>query len=251
MLTARLRKQGARLVVALIAIAVASAPSLARDGKPKQPGHAVAPESLEGVLARFDSVQEQVRTLSAEFVQTTRSPLLKDAIVAKGQFFLTKPDSVLWEYTSPEPMRFAVANGEYTGYFPERKKAEKRDIKRWSEQLFRFFGLGQGSKELGKFYEIALGAAGADDKDSYLLVLSPKKRRVRKSVDEVKLWVDVATLLPRRIEYFGKDGARREIRFVNTHLNPDLAAGLYNVKIPADVPISNGFSGLDAGGRAH
>ena len=208
-------------------------------------------ESLSQVLSRFDQVQGQARTLSAEFVQTTRSPLLKEAIVAKGQFYLTKPDSVLWEYSAPEPMRFVVAEGAYTGYFPERKKAEKRDIKRWSEQLFRFFGLGQGSKELGKFYEIALGDTGKNDKGSYLLVLSPKKRRVRKNVDEVRLWVDAATLLPVRIDYVGKDGNEREIRFLNTRLNPDLAAGLYTVTIPAGVPITNGFSGLDVTARAH
>jgi outer membrane lipoprotein-sorting protein len=211
-----------------------------------------APEiTLPDVLSQFDRVQGQVRTLAAEFIQTTRSPLLKDPIVANGQFFLTKPDSVLWEYTSPEPMRFVVAKGEYTGYFPTRKKAERRDIKRWSEQLFRFFGLGLGSKELGRFYEIALGDAAKADEGSYLLVLSPKKRRVRRNVDEVKLWVDVSTLLPSRIDYVGKDGTQREIRFLNTRLNPDLGAGLYNVKIPEGVPITNGFSGLEVTARAH
>jgi outer membrane lipoprotein-sorting protein len=208
-------------------------------------------EPLSQVLTRFDQVQAQIRTLSAEFVQTTRSPLLKSPVVAKGRFFLTKPDSVLWEYTDPEPMRFAVAAGSYTGYFPERAKAEKRDIKRWSERLFRFFGVGQGSTELGKFYEIALGQADPDEKDTYLLVLSPKKRRVRKNVEEVRLWVDQATLLPVRIDYVGKDGNAREIRFLNTRMNPDLAAGLYNVKIPPGVPITNGFSGLDVSLRAH
>ena len=207
--------------------------------------------TLSQVLSRFDQVQGQVRTLSAEFIQTTRSPLLKDPIVAKGQFYLTKPDSVLWEYSAPEAMRFVVAEGAYTGYFPERRKAEKRDIKRWSEQLFRFFGLGQGSKELGKFYEIALGDTGKDGEGSYLLVLSPKKRRARRTVSEVRLWIDAATLLPVRIEYAGKDGNEREIRFLNTRLNPELAAGLYNVTIPAGVPITNGFSGLDVTARAH
>lgn len=207
--------------------------------------------TLSEVLLRFDQVQRQIRTLSAEFVQTTHSPLLKDPIVARGRFFLTKPDSVLWEYSAPEPMRFVVTDGEYTGYFPERQRAEKRDIKRWSEQLFRFFGLGQGSTELGKFYEIALGDGRVGDTGPYVLVLSPKKRRVRKNVNEVKLFVDAATLLPIRIDYVGKDGAAREIDFRNTRLNPDLAAGLYDVQIPADVPISNGFSGLDAAARAH
>jgi outer membrane lipoprotein-sorting protein len=112
--------------------------------------------------------------------------------------------------------------------------------------------LGQGSAELGKFYEIALGEPGPDMKGSYLLVLSPKKRRVKKNVEEVRLWVDAANLLPVRIDYVGKDGGGREIRFLGTRLNPDLSASLYHVDIPKDVPVSNGFSGLDlAPARAH
>jgi len=236
----------ARAIAALAFLALAAPPALA--GEVKDAG---AASRLATVLESFDRVQSQIRTLSAEFVQTTSNPVLKEPVVAKGRFYLTKPDSVLWEYTTPEPMRFVVAEGEYTGYFPERRRAEKRDIKRWSEQLFRFFGLGQGSQELGKFYEIALGAPSPDVKGAHLLVLTPKKRRVKKNVEEVKLWVDAATLLPRRIDYIGKDGNEREIRFLDPRLNPDLAAGLYQVAIPADVPVSNGFSGLDGSARAH
>ena len=230
---------------------LATIPATAKGPKPPAPP-APGGETLSQVLSRFDQVQTQVRTLSAEFVQTTRNSLLKAPIVAKGKFFLTKPDSVLWEYTAPEPMSFVVADGEYTGYFPERKRAEKRDIKRWSEQLFRFFGLGQGSAELSKFYEIALGDPGSDMKGSYLLLLTPKKRRIKKNVEEVKLWVETGSLLPLRIDYVGKDGNGREIRFVNTRLNPDLAASLYHVDIPKDVPVSTGFSGFDVSTtRAH
>ena len=228
----------------------------ARDKKPPAPLPArpasPAVETLPDVLARFDAVQATIRTFSADFVQTTRNPLLKEPLVADGRFFLTKPDSVLWEYTSPEAMRLVVAGGQYTGYFPERKRAEKRDIRRWSEQLFRFFGLGQGSTELGKFYEIALGDPGSGTKDSYVLLLTPKKRRIKKSLDEARLWVDRASLLPLRIEYFGKDGNQREIRFLDARLNPDLAAGLYRVDLPGDVQVTNSFSGFDvATTRAH
>jgi len=246
---------GRRGAFALLVIVLCASFAPAKEPKAAKSA-AAAPAATAGipladVLSRFDLVQAQVRTLSAEFVQTTRSPLLKDPVVAKGQFYLTKPASVLWEYTSPEPMRFAVDAGEYTGYFPARKKAEKRDVKRWSEQLFRYFGLGQGSTELGKYYGIALGDPGTDDTSSYLLVLSPKKRSFKKKFDEVKLWVSATTWLPVRVDYIGKDGGEHEIRFVNTRLNPDLAAGLYQVKIPAGVPITNGFSGLDAAARTH
>ncbi len=243
-----------RGLVALALVVAVAGVVPAEESRPPQAAKATAAapvETLNHVLTRFDQVQGQIRTLSAEFIQTTRSPLLKDPIVAIGQFYLTKPDSVLWEYSSPEPMRFAVADGKYTGYFPERKKAEKRDIKRWSEQLFRFFGVGQGSKELGRFYDISLGEPGHAEAGSYLLVLSPKKRRVRKRIDAVRLWVDTKTLLPVRIEYAGKDGNEREIRLMNTRFNPDLAGSLYDVAIPEGVPITNGFSGLDVSVRAH
>jgi len=244
-----------RFVATVILLtAAAGGAVLAKEHKPAATASAApatGSEDLQQVLARFDRVQAQIHTLSAEFVQTTRNTLLKEPVVAKGAFYLTKPDSVLWEYVSPEPMRFVVSEGEYTGYFPQRKRAERRDIKRWSEQIFRFFGLGQGSQDLSKFYAIALGPASPDMKGSYLLVLSPKKRRVKKNVEEVKLWVDVGTLLPQRIDYVGKDGNERVIRFVNTRLNPDLAAGMYKLDIPSDVPVSEGFSGFDVHSRAH
>jgi outer membrane lipoprotein-sorting protein len=234
----------------ILAIACAAATVTAKEPRRAAPAAPAAArdtsgETLSQVLSRFDEVQGQIRTLSAQFVQTTHNPILKDPIIAKGRFCLTKPDSVLWEYTSPEPMRFVVAGGEYTGYFPDRKRVERRDIKRWSEQLFRFFGLGQGSSELEKFYEITLGNAADQVKDCYLLVLTPKKRRVKKNVEEVKLWVDTSTLLPVKIDYFGKDGADREISFLNALINPDLAASLYKMDIPKDVSISSGFSGFD------
>lgn len=204
--------------------------------------------SLAEVLNRFDVVQAKLQTLSAEFTETTESPLLKQPIVAKGRFYLTKPSSVLWEYTSPEVMRFVIARDEYVGLFPERRRAERRDLKRWSEQVFRFFGLGQSSQELSKYYELKLGGPGEGAKGTHLLVLEPKKRRIKRNVEQVKLWVDTETLLPVRVEYRGKDGNLRTIRFAETRLNPDLAAGLYDVKIPAEFEVTKGFSGLGFGG---
>jgi outer membrane lipoprotein-sorting protein len=241
------------LAASTLCCLIATGSALAKDRKPAAVPAAPtgASQDLQQVLERFDKVQAQIHTLSAEFVQTTRNTLLKEPVVAKGAFYMTKPDSVLWEYVSPEPMRFVVSEGAYTGYFPQRKRAEKRDIKRWSEQIFRFFGVGQGSQDLAKFYSIALGSNSADMKGSYLLVLSPKKRRVKKNVEEVKLWVDTGTLLPQRIDYVGKDGNQREIRFMNTRLNPDLAASMYKLQIPSDVSVSEGFSGFDVGSRAH
>lgn len=206
---------------------------------------AVSPE-LDRILAGFDRVQDGVRTLSADFVETTENALLKQPLNAKGKFYLTKPASVLWEYTTPEEMRFIIDKDLYVGFFPTRQKVEKRDVHRWSEQIFRFFGLGQGSSELKKFYQIRNENPGPDMKGTYLLVLDPVKRRVKKRVEEVKLWVDSTTYLPERIQYAGKDGYTRVIRFQNLKLNPEIRPGTYTVQIPPNFKVTTGFSGFGA-----
>ena len=217
---------GALLVVAVCAVGFVSA------------------AELDEVLKRFDEVQDSVGTLSAEFTETTTNSLLIDPISAEGRFFMTKPDSIRWEYSFPEEMRFVIFQDEYTGYFPKQKRAEKRNIQRWSEHIFRFFGLGQGSQELMKFYKITLDPTHDSASGTYLLVLEPTKRRVRKRIPEVRFWLDAETYLPRKVEYRGKSGNARTIEFQEIRLNPDLAASMYHVDIPDDVEVSSGFSGL-------
>ncbi|MEE8412212.1 MAG: outer-membrane lipoprotein carrier protein LolA [Acidobacteriota bacterium] len=211
-------------------------------------GFPAAAADLNEVLARFDRVQDGIQTISAEFTETNTNALLNEPIIATGRFFMTKPDAIRWEYTTPEKMSFVISADEYIGYFPARKKAEKRNIQRWSDQLFRFFGIGQGSAELGKFYNIRLREAGDD---TYLLSLIPKRRRVRKRVEEVLFWLDAETYMPKRVEYRAKDGTGRTVEFKNIQINPDLAAGLYHVELPDDVTITDGFSGLSGISTEH
>jgi outer membrane lipoprotein-sorting protein len=203
-------------------------------------GEAAAVEVLSG----FDRVQDKIRTLSARFVQTTTNQLLKDPIQASGRFYLTKPSSVLWEYEQPEVMRFAIANDEYVGYFPQRKRAERSDVHRWSERIFRMFGLGQTSAELGKFYTIRLADPGSGVPETRLLVLEPKKRRIRKQIEQVRLWVGASDFLPVKIELSGKDGYAQAIQFRDVRVNPELSASLYSIEIPPGVTVTNGTSGL-------
>ena len=233
----------AAVAASMIAFAIASAaPSRGNSETP-----ATADTAVREVLDAFDRVQAGIRTLSAVFVESTTSQLLKEPILSRGRFYLTKPSSVLWEYTEPEEMRFVVANDEYVGYFPQRKKAERSDIRRFSDRIFRIFGLGQTSAELSKFYDIRLEDPGPDMKGTKLLVLEPTKRRVRKRVERVRFWVADATYLPVRFELQGRDGYSRVIQFRDVRVNPEIAPGLYVVDIPRGVTVTHGTSGLDVG----
>jgi outer membrane lipoprotein-sorting protein len=197
---------------------------------------------LEEVLAAFDEAQSSVRTLSARFVQTTVNPLLKDPMRAEGKFFMTKPDAIRWEYATPEVMSFVIAHDRYTGYYPARKRAEKKDVQRYSQKIFRYFGLGQLSSDLRKAYEIRLDPPETDA--VRVLVLTPKKHRAKKRVEEVRFWLDATSYLPVKVEYTGSDGSSRVVEFVDMQVNPDLAASLYTVDLPSDVTVTKGFNGI-------
>lgn len=222
--------------VALSLLCLVLAPSAARAA------------DLAEVLADFDRAQSSFKTLRADFVQTTTNPMLKKPVVAVGRFYMTKPDSIRWEYETPEEMSFVIANDQYTGYFPIRKRAERKNVQRYSEQIFRYFGLGQESEQLAKYYDIRLDEPESESPDAYLLRFDPKKRRARKRVDEVRFWIDATTYLPKRVEYCGKDGSTRVVEFTEIRLNPELDSGLYIMTIPEDVTVTVGFGGMPSFG---
>jgi outer membrane lipoprotein-sorting protein len=141
-------------------------------------------------------------------------------------------------------MSFVIYNDRYTGYYPSRKRAEKKNVQRYSERIFRYFGLGQMSGELSKSYDISLAGPDIGGANTHVLLLRPRKRRARKQVEEVRFWVDATSYLPVRVEYEGKDGNMRTVEFTEISINPDLAASLYTVEIPSDVTVITGFSGI-------
>jgi outer membrane lipoprotein-sorting protein len=145
-------------------------------------------------------------------------------------------------------MSFVIANDHYTGYFPVRQRAERKNVQRYSERIFRYFGLGQESEQLAKYYDIRLDEPESASQDAYLLRFDPKKRRARKRVDEVRFWIDAQTFLPRRVEYCGKDGSTRVVEFTEIRLNPELDSGLYTMTIPEDVTVTTGFGGIPSFG---
>jgi outer membrane lipoprotein-sorting protein len=239
--------------IAILMIVLSSAlPVLAEPGgkireKPKESAkRAVQDSATRSLLEHLNTVQARIHTMTADFTDTVRSPVLRAPLVAKGRIYITKPSSVLWEYSQPETMRFVIANDEYVGYFPKRKSAERKNIHRWREQI-RFMSLGQSAEELEEFFDIRLDAAAPAAKGTSVLVLAPTKRRVRKHIEEIRLTVDAGTYLPVQVDWRMPDGSTRVLQLRNVAVNPPISDSLYVVRIPADFKVTTGFSFPGAG----
>ncbi len=210
-----------------------------------EPG-AHAPTTAE-ILERFDRAQRETVTLVARFTEEKSLRLLARPVVSHGRFFYTRPNQVRWEYEAPERRVFVITESSYVAYFPTEKRAENVEIKKFiGKRLFRFLAVGQSTQDLAKYYNIARLVDGTT-RDSYLMVLTPRRERVREHLAVLRIWVDAGTFLPRRVTYEEPDGDSTSLTFEDLRPNVDLPERAFRVDLPSDVLISSTFNGLGLG----
>jgi len=199
---------------------------------------------LEDLLERFNQVQQKTRSLTASFTEKRNLSLLAQPVVSSGTFLYSHPARIKWEYSGPEPRIFLITEDHFVAYYPTRKKAEEVSLgKLAGRRVFRVFGIGQTAEDLRKFFDISLGDAGSEQ-GTFLMVLTPKRRRIKDRLQMVRFWVDEKTCLPRQLEYLETDGDSTTLTFSNVRVNPEIAEARFSVDIPKDVQVTNTFSGL-------
>jgi outer membrane lipoprotein-sorting protein len=199
---------------------------------------------LPELLQKFNERQQAVQSLTAAFTERKDLSLLAKPVVSNGTFLYAKPARIKWEYSAPEPRVFLITEDRFLAYYPNQKRAEEVPLSKLAgRRVFRVFGIGQTSEDLQKFFDISQADPG-DEKDCYLLVLTPKRRRVKDRLQLVRFWVDSKTYLPRKLEYLESDGDSTLLSFANIRLNPEIAENRFDVDIPKDVQISSTFSGF-------
>ena len=230
----------ASLPVALLAQAVAGPTAAAASGSVS----GITDPELRQILERFDASQATLTTLSAKFVERKEIGLLKNAIVQKGQFYHTKPDKFLWEYTAPEPKMLLMNGKSLVAYYPVQKQAEEIQT-RLSRRLVKYFGLGQAFGDLSEYYSLTLDRENTLA-GTHLVVLKPKLKRLEKRLLEVRIWLDDKVNQVRQLEYREADGDRTLFTFDEIKVNAEISPGRYEIKFPGDVHVSDSFSGFFA-----
>ncbi len=237
-----------RRVISLLAACLCWCPAVvsAADTKP-----AATKLELRDMLSRFNETQRSTQSLTATFTETKNLGLLAKPIVSTGTFLYAKPGRIKWEYSGPQPRIFLITGDYYLAYYPAERKAEEVPLSTFSSRrIFRVFGIGQTAEDLGKFFDISLSDPGPE-KATFLMVLTPKRRRVKDRLQLVRFWVDEKTYLPRKLEYVETDGDSTTLLFSKIQLNPQIAEARFAVELPKDVEVTNSFSGFTGGSMTH
>jgi outer membrane lipoprotein carrier protein len=216
------------------------------DGKTAR-SRAPADPQLSRILREFDRAQRETGSLVAEFTEKKQLKLLAHPVVSRGELYYNRPNQVRWEYLEPDHKVFVITEDLYVAYYPTLKRAEEVPIKKFvGKRLFRFIGLGQSIDDLGKYYDFTLADA-SDLPDTWLLLLTPRKQKIREKMTDMRIWVDKTTFMPRQLRYEEADGDWTMLAFQNMRLNIEVAAQRFHIDLPKDVVVSETFNGFSLG----
>jgi outer membrane lipoprotein-sorting protein len=193
------------------------------------------PNSLETVVKKVQDQQKKTTSLQADFRQEKVLALLSKPEVSTGTFIFSKPNNVLWNYDAPKRVQMLIANGTLTTYYPELNKAEKLDVTRFQDRIFKYMGATGAIDELGRYFDFTFVDNAANP--AFILDLNPKNRAVGKRVKHIKIWIDKKSYLTTKLEYTEGDGDITRYEFTNIKLNQPIPPARFTLNLPANVKI--------------
>lgn len=190
---------------------------------------------LEHVIRKVQEQQKNTHTLQADFRQEKELALLSKPEVSTGTFIYSRPSNVLWTYDAPKRVQMVIAGGMMTTYYPELARAERIDVKRFEDRIFRYMGATGAIEELARYFDFTF--TDSRSKPVYVLDLTPKNKAVSKRVQRIKLWIDKKTYLTSKIEYVEGDGDITRYEFTKIRINEPVPPGRFAIALPSSVKV--------------
>lgn len=191
--------------------------------------------TLEHVVRRVAEEQKSTTTLQADFRQEKTLALLAEPEVSSGTFVFAQPNRVLWSYNDPRPVTMLIADGWLTTYYPELNRAEKLEVRKFEDRIFKYLGASGAIDELGKYFDFTFVESRTDR--FYLLELEPKTRTIARRVRHIRIWIDRDTFLTTRFEYVEGDGDVTRYEFTNIRRNAPVPAARFTLSLPPSVKV--------------
>jgi outer membrane lipoprotein-sorting protein len=199
------------------------------------PLRAASPVTLAHVIKQVQEQQKKTATLQADFRQEKALALMSKPEVSTGTFTYSRPSNVLWVYNTPKRVQMVIAGGFLTTYYPELNKAERIDVKRFEDRIFKYMGATGAIDELARYFDFTF--TDSKSKSVFVLDLTPKNRAVSKRVQRIKLWIDKTTYLTSKIEYVEGDGDITRYEFTNLRINETVPPGKFALTLPKTVRV--------------
>ncbi len=173
----------------------------------------------ENVKLFLKEKQKGIKSIQANFTETTTQPMLKEAQNGSGQFWFAKPDKIRWDNTSANVLM--LMDGKQTKLYEKGKlntNAAAQKIGTTIQQMI--VGMISGDFLDNGEYTIIYH----QNASNYKLELQPKNARMAKEIKQMNLIFNRSTGYLTSLEMVQKTGASVQYTFnemkVNTSIPP-------------------------------
>jgi len=192
-------------------------------------------DSLDDVIRKVQLAQAKTNTLQADFRQEKSLALMAKPEVSTGRFIYSKPNNVLWSYDAPKKVTMLISDGMLTTYYPDLKKAERIEVKRYQDRIFKYMGASGAIDEMSAWFNFTF--TNTSDKPYYTLDLDPKNKAVAKRVRHIRIYIDKTSYLTTQFEYTEGDGDKTRYEFTNVKVNAPVEQSRFTLQLPSSVHV--------------
>jgi chaperone LolA len=188
-------------------------------------------------VEQLQARQREVQTLRAAVVQRKRHPLLKGEVVTQGTLSFSRPNLVRWEVATPERTIVVIDEQALVVYRPERKEAERRELRDdfATRTVVEFLtaGMSLDVAEMEKRFQVDLYRGDG----RLTLVLKPRSRWVAQAIASVTIVHREGEAVPRQIAVVGQRGDSTETALADVVVNPPFAADVFALRLGPEVRV--------------
>ncbi len=224
------------------------APLLAQDLPDPDDTSLTLSERFEGLMARVDERQSELKTLEASFEQRKESALLLTPEESRGTLSYRTPDQVRWDFASPTETTMIVADQEMLTWYRDQGFAERRQIDESADRVLQMMGPGVSLEKLRRYFDITAAFPTSTDQP-YRLELVPRMRRIERRLRSMTLALDRELLVPVLVRVEEATGDVTELRFADLRINGEVPAERFDVELPEDVEVRVVGPPADVNGR--
>ncbi len=234
----RAHRRAARVASAIAAVAamlLSCGPIQAAEAVPA--GAPLQGEERARAIERLRTQQRDVSTLRAAVVQKRQHPLLKGEVTTEGTLLFSRPARIRWEMARPERMIVTIDGQTLLVYHPDRKEAERRDLRGdlGSRAALEFLAAGMSLDvaEMEKRFQVDLYRHDGQ----LTLWLTPRSRLVAQVIASVAITQHDGDVIPRQIVVAGQKGDRTETLLTHVTVNPPLPDAAFALRLGPDVRV--------------
>ena len=184
---------------------------------------------FDEIYRRGAPVEKTLKTVSASFVETTRSTLLKAPQVARGTLVGRRPGDVRLVYAGADARTVIVSGNTLALDWPARHLKETRDITGTMRRAERFFVM-SSADEMRKHFDI-VAVQAPDRSTAWRVTFTPKRKQMREGVSRVHLAIDQASLVLQSLEMEYPGGDTRLMEFSDVRINPPVDDNAFAVAV--------------------